>query len=215
MSAGRVLVQTTSGILRDHRDFFFHRRASNGGTLAAEGGKSRSLDPRPNPTGCRTRRSHCVCSGEYSNTCGIETPGFERSTELCVADPGRAADAMPRIFDGLSFHPGGVPRGTALYGAAEDRTAVIRIGDRCPFRTNFGVEPVKPTSLSMRVGTHGKGTQPCDHGVIGFVQQHGYRLGWMPTLLRTGPYRVHFYAQDRLEEPPHVHVRRDRNEAKF
>lgn len=37
----------------------------------------------------------------------------------------------------------------------------------------------------------------------------------MPTVLREGPYRVHFYSQDRLEEPPHVHVQRDRNEAKF
>ena len=26
---------------------------------------------------------------------------------------------------------------------------------------------------------------------------------------------MHFYSQDRLEEPPHVHVQRDRNEAKF
>jgi hypothetical protein len=37
----------------------------------------------------------------------------------------------------------------------------------------------------------------------------------MPTVLPEGPYRVHFYAQDRLQEPPHVHVQRDRNEAKF
>ena len=37
----------------------------------------------------------------------------------------------------------------------------------------------------------------------------------MPTALREGPYRVHFYAADRLREPPHMHVRRDRSEAKF
>jgi len=37
----------------------------------------------------------------------------------------------------------------------------------------------------------------------------------MPTILREGPYRIHFYSQDHLEEPPHVHVQRDRNEAKF
>lgn len=35
----------------------------------------------------------------------------------------------------------------------------------------------------------------------------------MPTLLRVGPYRF-FYAGDR-DEPPHVHVERDREEAKF
>ncbi len=36
----------------------------------------------------------------------------------------------------------------------------------------------------------------------------------MPTILREGPYRFFFYASDR-EEPPHVHVERDRQTAKF
>lgn len=36
----------------------------------------------------------------------------------------------------------------------------------------------------------------------------------MPTVLRSGPYSFHFYAGDR-SEPPHVHVTRDSNEAKF
>ena len=36
----------------------------------------------------------------------------------------------------------------------------------------------------------------------------------MPTALRDGPYRFFFYAGDR-DEPPHVHVERDRNAAKF
>ena len=36
----------------------------------------------------------------------------------------------------------------------------------------------------------------------------------MPTVLRAGPYRFFFYAGDR-EEPPHVHVERDANKAKF
>ena len=36
----------------------------------------------------------------------------------------------------------------------------------------------------------------------------------MPTVLRIGPYRCFFYAGDR-EEPPHVHVERDVNVAKF
>ncbi len=37
----------------------------------------------------------------------------------------------------------------------------------------------------------------------------------MLILLREGPYRIHFCSQHRLEEPPHVHVQRDRNEVKF
>ena len=36
----------------------------------------------------------------------------------------------------------------------------------------------------------------------------------MPTVIRSGPYRLFFYAGDR-EEPPHVHVERDDKIAKF
>lgn len=36
----------------------------------------------------------------------------------------------------------------------------------------------------------------------------------MPTELRSGPYRFFFYAGDR-GEPPHVHVERESNRAKF
>jgi len=36
----------------------------------------------------------------------------------------------------------------------------------------------------------------------------------MPTVLRSGPYRFFFYAGDGTE-PPHVHVERDINIAKF
>jgi hypothetical protein len=36
----------------------------------------------------------------------------------------------------------------------------------------------------------------------------------MPTVLRSGPYRLYFYAGDQ-DEPPHVHVERDDCEAKF
>ena len=36
----------------------------------------------------------------------------------------------------------------------------------------------------------------------------------MPTVLRSGPYRLFFYSGDR-DEPRHVHVERDSNRAKF
>ncbi|RLB60658.1 MAG: DUF4160 domain-containing protein [Deltaproteobacteria bacterium] len=36
----------------------------------------------------------------------------------------------------------------------------------------------------------------------------------MPTVLRTGPYRLLFFSNEGTE-PPHVHVRRDRCLAKF
>ncbi|MCH8280127.1 MAG: DUF4160 domain-containing protein [Chloroflexi bacterium] len=35
----------------------------------------------------------------------------------------------------------------------------------------------------------------------------------MPTVLRVGPYRLFFYSGDR-EEPPHIHVERDSDQAK-
>jgi hypothetical protein len=36
----------------------------------------------------------------------------------------------------------------------------------------------------------------------------------MPTVLRLGPYRFFFYSGDG-GEPPHVHVERDKDKAKF
>jgi hypothetical protein len=36
----------------------------------------------------------------------------------------------------------------------------------------------------------------------------------MPTVLRVGPYRFHFYSREGME-PPHIHVARDDLEAKF
>ena len=36
----------------------------------------------------------------------------------------------------------------------------------------------------------------------------------MPTIGRIGPYRVYFYSHD-MAEPPHVHVDRDEQTAKF
>jgi hypothetical protein len=36
----------------------------------------------------------------------------------------------------------------------------------------------------------------------------------MPSVLRNGPYRLFFYAGDR-DEPPHIHIERDKNTAKF
>lgn len=36
----------------------------------------------------------------------------------------------------------------------------------------------------------------------------------MPTVLRSGPYRIYFVSHD-LSEPPHVHVDRDDQSAKF
>jgi hypothetical protein len=36
----------------------------------------------------------------------------------------------------------------------------------------------------------------------------------VPTVLRVGPYRFFFFSNEN-DEPPHVHVRRDRGLAKF
>lgn len=36
----------------------------------------------------------------------------------------------------------------------------------------------------------------------------------MPTVLRSGPYRVYFFSHE-PNEPPHVHVDRDEQTAKF
>ena len=36
----------------------------------------------------------------------------------------------------------------------------------------------------------------------------------MPTVLRSGPYRIYFFSHE-PNEPPHVHVDRDESSAKF
>ena len=36
----------------------------------------------------------------------------------------------------------------------------------------------------------------------------------MPTILRIGPYRFHFYS-DESEEPPHIHIRSGDGDCKF
>ena len=36
----------------------------------------------------------------------------------------------------------------------------------------------------------------------------------MPTVLRSGPYRVYFFSHE-ANEPPHVHIDRDESSAKF
>ncbi|MEX0775322.1 MAG: DUF4160 domain-containing protein [Phycisphaeraceae bacterium] len=36
----------------------------------------------------------------------------------------------------------------------------------------------------------------------------------MPKVLEVGPYKFYFYSREN-EEPPHIHVRRERSEAKF
>lgn len=36
----------------------------------------------------------------------------------------------------------------------------------------------------------------------------------MPTVLRIGPYRLYFYSHE-PNEPPHIHIDRDRSSAKF
>src|SRR5215208_3663456 len=40
------------------------------------------------------------------------------------------------------------------------------------------------------------------------------KLAFMPTVLRVGPYRFYFYSHE-PNEPPHVHVDRDEDTAKF
>jgi hypothetical protein len=45
-------------------------------------------------------------------------------------------------------------------------------------------------------------------------QSAGWDTELVPTVLRSGPYRVYFYSHE-PDEPPHVHVDRDDQSAKF
>ena len=44
--------------------------------------------------------------------------------------------------------------------------------------------------------------------------RHYCQPWFMPTVLRIGPYRFHFYSREG-NEPPHIHVTREEMEAKF
>jgi len=50
--------------------------------------------------------------------------------------------------------------------------------------------------------------ETCSHGAPVFTMRT------MPTVLRSGPYRLYFYSHE-PNEPPHVHVDRDDLSAKF
>ncbi len=50
--------------------------------------------------------------------------------------------------------------------------------------------------------------------LTGSVLSHECTLETLPTVRRSGPYRLFFYSADR-DEPPHVHVEREEAEAKF
>lgn len=49
---------------------------------------------------------------------------------------------------------------------------------------------------------------------MGSIIPPGCQTTSMPTILRIGPYRFHFYSREN-DEPPHIHVARDDLEAKF
>jgi hypothetical protein len=44
--------------------------------------------------------------------------------------------------------------------------------------------------------------------------ERSYTLESLPTVFRSGPYRLFFYSADH-HEPPHVHVEREERQAKF
>ena len=52
------------------------------------------------------------------------------------------------------------------------------------------------------------------HRIDSQWREQEHSLEKMPTVLRSGPYRFFFYAGDR-DEPPHIHVERENNKAKF
>jgi hypothetical protein len=49
---------------------------------------------------------------------------------------------------------------------------------------------------------------------IGNPPRYGEILKGVPTILMVGPYRMYFYSHE-PNEPPHVHIDRDEQSAKF
>ena len=61
-----------------------------------------------------------------------------------------------------------------------------------------------------------EGTRNSERGVRAVLTRNSLlpKLQAMPTVLRIGPYRFHFYSREG-NEPPHIHVTREDMEAKF
>jgi hypothetical protein len=51
-------------------------------------------------------------------------------------------------------------------------------------------------------------------GKLGATIDAGLRNLTVPTVLRSGPYRLYFWSHE-LNEPPHIHVDREAKSAKF
>ena len=82
-----------------------------------------------------------------------------------------------------------------------------------------GMLPLRCASTSERTNpdprSHARPASPVDGRVLR-CHPGGERatLDAVPSVHRAGPYRFFFYSADR-HEPPHIHVERDSNRAKF
>lgn len=65
-----------------------------------------------------------------------------------------------------------------------------------------------------RLGTHRRARQRIDNSVSVNPPHDGEILKGVPTVLLVGPYRMYFHSHE-PNEPPHVHVDRDDQSAKF
>ena len=69
---------------------------------------------------------------------------------------------------------------------------------------------MSPVMCRRRSGRSWLSCVPCDHSPVSVLA----RRSQVPTILRTGPYRLYFYSAE-AGEPPHIHVDRERFTAKF
>jgi hypothetical protein len=82
------------------------------------------------------------------------------------------------------------------------------------FRTSYRIS--KPFAVTVDLLVN-RTRSCCERGRhTTYTNLRSSRVHWdtLPTVLRTGPYRLFFYSADR-EEPPHVHVEREEGKAKF
>ncbi len=118
------------------------------------------------------------------------------------------ADEFVRWFRALRYELNGV------HGSPQVLIEKDAVGGVCSeLRLRCADHDESGTSSSARLsnsGLHlsGAGKDLAEGGRL------AYGPLWMPTVLRSGPYRFFFYAGDGIE-PPHVHVERDEKTAKF
>ena len=155
----------------------------------------------------------CTYTGSRRMRADVATRGIEERADAEVVDESRQCGVE------VGSRPV-APQRAARHGVTGLRVRAVEVvedgggvGCRREAREHAAEPPAAQGSGTPAIGGRatrdGQGERP--QGVFHALEHVG---DCMPTILRIRGYRIGFYQAD-LDEPPHVHVRRQSGEAKF